>query len=121
MAHLLRPDGLPTHTIEYIESLGLDPKRIAEDSWDHSGYHEITNMVSPATGVRIRVRRSWPKGFDFDKLMKAWNRDLFGPDPEPQPDPVADLIARFDALRDSGICSPTTRALLDDAQALLST
>lgn len=29
----------------------------------------------------------------------------------------ADLIARFDALRDSGICSPTTRALLNDAQA----
>lgn len=26
------------------------------------------------------------------------------------------LTERFDALRDSGICSPTTRALLDDTQ-----
>lgn len=31
-----------------------------------------------------------------------------------------DLISRFDALRNSGICSPTTRGLLDDAQRLLT-
>lgn len=29
------------------------------------------------------------------------------------------LIRRFDAMRDSGICSPTTRGLLDDAERLL--
>jgi hypothetical protein len=29
------------------------------------------------------------------------------------------LIQRFDMLRNSGICSPTTRGLLDDAEALL--
>lgn len=29
------------------------------------------------------------------------------------------LIERFDALRNSGVCSPTTRGLLDDAQALI--
>lgn len=33
---------------------------------------------------------------------------------------VAELVARFDNLRDSGICSPTTRGLLDDAQRLLT-
>lgn len=30
------------------------------------------------------------------------------------------LTQRFDAMRDSGVCSPTTRALLDDAQAALA-
>lgn len=29
------------------------------------------------------------------------------------------LIARFDALRNSGVCSPTTRGLLDEAERLL--
>lgn len=33
---------------------------------------------------------------------------------------VRALIERFDHLRNSGVCSPTTRGLLDDAQALLS-
>ncbi len=30
------------------------------------------------------------------------------------------LIERFDHLRNSGVCSPTTRALLDDAQSLIT-
>lgn len=29
------------------------------------------------------------------------------------------LIARFDLLRNSGVCSPTTRSLLDEAERLL--
>ena len=37
----------------------------------------------------------------------------------PPADDVRGLIARFDRLRNSGICSPTTRGLLDDAPALL--
>lgn len=32
---------------------------------------------------------------------------------------VAALFERFDFMRNSGICSPTTRSLLDDAQAAL--
>jgi hypothetical protein len=31
-----------------------------------------------------------------------------------------ELVDRFNALRESGICSPTTRSLLDDAQCLLA-
>ncbi|MDL5351137.1 hypothetical protein [Microbacterium sp. zg-YB36] len=34
-------------------------------------------------------------------------------------DEVGLLFARFDAFRNSGICSPTTRGLLDDAERLL--
>jgi hypothetical protein len=30
------------------------------------------------------------------------------------------LAKRFDDMRDSGICSPTTRGLLDDAQCLIA-
>lgn len=30
------------------------------------------------------------------------------------------LVQRFNWLRDSGVCSPTTRVLLDDAQCLLA-
>jgi hypothetical protein len=30
-----------------------------------------------------------------------------------------DLIQRFDWLRNGGVCSPTTRGLLDDAQAMI--
>lgn len=30
------------------------------------------------------------------------------------------LIVRFDWMRNSGVCSPTTRSLLDDAQDLLA-
>lgn len=33
---------------------------------------------------------------------------------------VKALLERFDHLRNSGVCSPTTRGLLDDAQALLA-
>lgn len=33
---------------------------------------------------------------------------------------VQALIERFDHLRNSGVCSPTTRSLLDDAQVLLA-
>ncbi|MEX8058713.1 hypothetical protein [Microbacterium sp. 16-032] len=32
---------------------------------------------------------------------------------------ITELIKRFDHLRNSGVCSPTTRALLDEAQALI--
>lgn len=32
---------------------------------------------------------------------------------------VQKLIERFNWMRDSGVCSPTTRGLLDDAQAAL--
>lgn len=32
---------------------------------------------------------------------------------------VEELFKRFDWMRDSGICSPTTRALLDDAEAVI--
>lgn len=33
---------------------------------------------------------------------------------------VEKLIERFGWMRESGVCSPTTRALLDDAEALLT-
>lgn len=32
---------------------------------------------------------------------------------------ITALIERFDHLRNSGVCSPTTRAVLDEAQALI--
>lgn len=35
-------------------------------------------------------------------------------------DKIRALIQRFDHLRNSGVCSPTTRGLLDDAQSLLA-
>lgn len=36
------------------------------------------------------------------------------------PDEREALIARFNYMRNSGICSPTTRGLLDDAEALIN-
>lgn len=32
---------------------------------------------------------------------------------------IESLLKRFDDLRDSGVCSPTTRGLLDDAEKVI--
>ena len=37
-----------------------------------------------------------------------------------QRDEARELFERFDALRNSGICSPTTKSLLDDTQCLIA-
>lgn len=54
-----------------------------------------------------------------DAVLAAGFRRAAPTDETPNKVAVEALVVRFDWLRNSGVCSPTTRGLLDDAERLM--
>lgn len=68
-----RQEKVTAHLAKY----GLVAGHISAEGWDRNGYDEY--MFSP-TGSRltdgetfIRMRKQWPKDFDYDGLERAWH------------------------------------------------
>ncbi|GAA5198588.1 hypothetical protein [Microbacterium jejuense] len=59
----------------YIASFGIDPNRIPADGFDRTGYDEIQGDGPYGDVRRGKIRRSWPDGFDYQRLLEAWAAD----------------------------------------------
>jgi hypothetical protein len=62
----------PKRTCAYLRELGIDPGAIPVDGWFRD-YYEVYNPDNAGTS---RERRTWPEGFEYEKLYAAWHDDM---------------------------------------------
>lgn len=63
-------------TCAYLASLGIEVNRIPVDGWDAIGYQYVTGEGPMGDGSLPRERRTWPEGFDYQKMLELWAADL---------------------------------------------
>lgn len=72
MASVTLNSATPEAALEYLESWGLDPKRIRKDGWDRNGYF-VLDAVAHWPGQFVR----WPEHFNFDTLLAFMEPQVF--------------------------------------------
>lgn len=61
-------------TSEYLESFGIDTKRMPLDGWDRSGYTAFGGP-GPLGDPARPVHHEWPPGFDYGEMLARWAVD----------------------------------------------
>lgn len=103
--------------VGYAATQAVDRRLPPEDARDEAYEMFDRWLAGPVAGVvSPAAAQTWDRVHNRPADIYTPPEDRVAP---PTRNEREALIARFDMLRNSGVCSPTTRGLLDDAEALL--